>query len=300
MRLFQLLGLLVFCLLLAMPTPAQAGHGHYVNGVEGLKAGTLPPPGFYWRMYNAYYTAGKQVNNSGRKAPGRTTADVYALVNRFIYSSEIEVLGANVVMDMIIPMTNTKIQHRGTPGEFASTSFGVGDILLEPAVLGWHGAWYDAALGFGVYLPCGDWDEDKPASAGKGFWTFMFTGGGTVYFDAARTWHASLLARYEVHTRQKDTHTTPGNDFHFEWGIGKTINEVLDVGVAGYCNWQVTDDSGGHNKSQFKERSFAIGPEIAYTIVPWGLGVSLRTLWEFENRNCTEGNITTLTLTKAF
>lgn len=290
----------MFCVLFTLPGLAVAGHGHYVNGVEGLKAATLPPEGFYWRMYNAYYTANKQVNNRGDSNPGRTTADVYALVNRAIWNTGLQVLGADFVVDLVIPLTNTKIHHRGTPMAFDSTSFNVGDILVEPALLAWHDDWYDAVLGFGVYVPVGDWDENKAASAGKGFWTFMFTAGGTVYFDAAKTWHASLLARYEVHTKQDETHTTPGNDFHFEWGIGKTINEVFDIGVAGYCNWQVTDDSGGHAKAEHKERSFAVGPEIAYTIVPWGMNVSLRTLWEFENRNSTQGNITTLTLTKAF
>ena len=31
--------------------------GHYVNGVEGIKAATLPPPGFYYRLYNVFYNA---------------------------------------------------------------------------------------------------------------------------------------------------------------------------------------------------------------------------------------------------
>jgi hypothetical protein len=25
-------------------------HNHYVNGIEGVKAATTPPPGFYYRM----------------------------------------------------------------------------------------------------------------------------------------------------------------------------------------------------------------------------------------------------------
>ena len=36
-----------------LPNPAHGQiTGHYVAGVEGIKASTLPPPGFYLRDYN--------------------------------------------------------------------------------------------------------------------------------------------------------------------------------------------------------------------------------------------------------
>jgi len=34
----------------------------YPNGAEGIKAGTLPPPGFYYKMYNAYVTSDKMLD----------------------------------------------------------------------------------------------------------------------------------------------------------------------------------------------------------------------------------------------
>lgn len=274
---------------------AFAGHGHYTNGGEGLKAGTLPPEGIYWKMYNMYYTANRYKNDSSKKI-GSFNVDVYAQAHRFIYSSDIELLGANLVFDVIVPLVNTNIRMGGA---FNNEKFGVGDILVEPLVLAWHGDRYDAVVAPGIYLPTGYYDADNMASPGKGFWSFMFSGGGTLYLDEAKTWHAALVARYEIHTKQKRTNVTPGHDFHFEWGVGKTINQVFDIGVAGYCGWQVTNDSGGGSLNT-RNDMYAVGPEIGFTIPDWGVHLSLRSLWEFENRSGSEGNITVFNITKAF
>ena len=287
--------MLIFCAVGA----AQAAHGHYVSGVEGIKAATLPPPGAYYRMYNVWYTADSYRNNRGG-SEGDFEADVFANVHRFIYSSDIELLGANLVVDIAVPLQYTHL----TIGEMGDNEFGLGDILVEPFILAWHKERWDVALGFGAYLPTGKFGWDKPASAGKGFWTFMFTFGGTYYFDEAKTWSASVLARYEIHTKQRDTDITPGHDFHFEWGLGKSIMHgpgvgIFDFGLAGYCSWTITQDSGDLSGND-KEAAYAIGPEIGYTYIPWGASAALRVLWEFENRNATQGTIATLAITKAF
>lgn len=279
---------------------ALAGSGHYVSGVEGIKAATLPPEGVYWRMYNVFYTADELRDKNGDKVDVDFDVSVYALVNRLVYSSGIEILGGNVVADIVVPLVYTDISMKaGGMTVFDDNEFGLGDILIEPFILAWHGPRWDAALGVGLYLPTGDFDADDPASPGKGFWTGMFTAGATFYFDEARTWSASILSRYEIHSEQQDTDITYGDHFHFEWGLGKTINQIWDVGLAGYCRWQVTDDKGPGTTND-REQAYAIGPEVSVFVPDWGLGLSLRSLWEFENRLNAQGNITTLMIMKAF
>lgn len=279
---------------------AWAGSGHYVSGVEGIKAATLPPPGLYYRLYNVLYTADDLRDKNGHKADVDFDVNVYAMVNRLVYSSDIKLLGGNIIADICVPLVYTDISVKNAgPYSFSDNAFGLGDILIEPLVLAWHGPRYDAALGVGLYLPTGKFDANEPASPGKGFWTGMFTAGATLYFDEARTWSASVLSRYEIHSEQKDTHITPGHDFHFEWGVGKTLAKIWDVGLAGYCRWQVTDDSGSGSTDD-RERAYAAGPEISVFVPQWGLGVSLRSLWEFENRTNSQGSVTTLMIMKAF
>ncbi|WP_051306845.1 SphA family protein [Desulfomicrobium escambiense] len=286
--------------LLMTGSTALAGSGHYVSGAEGIKGATLPPQGVYWRMYNLFYTADDLRDKHGDEIDADFDVNVYALVNRLVYSSGIEILGANVVADICVPLVYTDISMKaGGMTFFDDNEFGLGDILIEPAILAWHGPRYDAALGVGVYLPTGDFDADEPASPGKGFWTGMLTAGATLYFDEARTWSASILSRYEIHSEQEDTDVTYGNDFHFEWGLGKTVAKIWDVGLAGYCRWQVTDDSGP-GTSDDREEAYAVGPEVSVFVPDWGLGVSLRSLWEFENKVNSQGNVTTLMIMKAF
>lgn len=279
---------------------AHAGSGHYVSGVEGIKGASLPPQGLYYRLYNVFYTADDLRDKHGDKIDVDFDVTVFAMANRLVYSSGIELLGGNLVVDIVVPLVSTDISMKaGGMTLFDDNEFGLGDILVEPAILAWHGDRYDAALGVGVYLPTGDFDADKPASPGKGFWSGMLTAGATLYLDEARTWSASVLSRYEIHSEQDDTNFTPGNDVHFEWGLGKTLAKTWDVGLAGYCRWQVTDDSGPGTTDD-REQAYAVGPEVSVFVPEWGLGLSLRSLWEFENKINSQGNVTTLMIMKAF
>ena len=296
----QLLLAAVAAIFLMTCSAAMAGSGHYVSGVEGIKGASLPPEGVYWRIYNVLYQADDLRDKNGDEIDVDFDVDVFCLVNRLVYSSGVEILGGNLVADICVPLTYTDISMKaGGMTVFDDNEFGLGDILIEPAILAWHGPRYDAALGVGVYLPTGDFDADEPASPGKGFWTGMLTAGATFYFDEARTWSASILSRYEIHSEQEDTDVTYGNDFHFEWGLGKTVAKTWDIGLAGYCRWQVTDDSGPGTTDD-REEAYAVGPEVSVFVPDWGVGVSLRSLLEFENKLNSQGNITTLMIMKAF
>jgi hypothetical protein len=272
--------------------------GHYVNGVEGIKAATLPPPGFYYRLYNVYYEADKITDEDGDESDVGFDLHVFALVNRFVWISDMSMLGADFGADVIIPLVYTDLEIKAFGVD--NQEFGLGDIAIEPFVLSWHGACYDASFGLAVYVPTGETDE--PASAGKDFWTGLITLGGTYYFDVEKTWSASILSRYEIHSEKDKTDVRPGNDFHFEWGIGKTLAKVWGVGLAGYCQWQVTDDSGSDIQGDkgVRDRVFAVGPEVTVVIPSAKSFLSLRSLWEFGARDGTEGQLIALTLTRAF
>lgn len=298
------IAVLLFCVIGCagvQPMPVNGGEtGHYVNGVEGIRAATLPPPGFYWRLYNVFYQADQLKDKDGGDLDIGFDLNVFAFVSRLVWISEVKILGADYGADLIIPFiyTDVEIDAFGIKED----RFGLGDIALEPFVLAWHGARYDASCAVAAYMPTGDHDEDNPASPGKDFWTVMFTLGGTFYLDAAKTWSASVLARYETHSKKDGSRVTPGDDFHFEWGLGKTLARIWDVGLAGYCQWQVTDDSKPDDVwgKKVRDRVFGIGPEMGVFIPPGKLFVTFRTLWEFDARDRTEGQVMTLTLTKIF
>jgi hypothetical protein len=112
--------------------------GHYVHGVEGIKAATLPPPGFYYRLYTVYYDADQYMDQDGNEYSFDFDVTLFALVNRFIWVTDYKILGGNYFMDVIIPLLNTDLKH-GALG-FDDSKFGVSDIAIEPFGISWHGA----------------------------------------------------------------------------------------------------------------------------------------------------------------
>jgi hypothetical protein len=281
----------------SMPSFVWAGESHYVNGVEGIKGATLPPSGLYGRIYGVYYHADQMKDNAGDTLPIDFDVQVYALVPRLIWVTPFQILGADYFADISVPVIRTDLSIGAAKIDAEKT--GMGDICVEPLGLAWHGTRYDAALAVGVYLPVGEYDKDDPASPGKDMWTSMGTAGVTLYADDAKTWSASILSRYEIHSQKQDLHYTPGDDFHFEWGLAKTVNKTLDVGLTGYCYWQVTSDSGtiaGAGKS----RVHAAGPEVNLFMPSILTFLSGRVQWEFGAENNTEGMLGAITLTKIF
>jgi len=289
--------------------------GHYVNGVEGIKGASLPPPGKYLRVYSALYTAGKLTDQDGDSInavpnpqgpeeppiPVDFDVTVFALVPRFIWISDMEVLGGNLGADALIQLIYTDVELDPV---MSDDQFSMGDLYVEPCVVAWHGPRYDAAAGLSAYIPIGDYKSSDPASPGKDFWTGMLTAGATLYLDAERTWSASILARYETHSEKDGSDVTLGDDFHFEWGVGKTLQKTWDVGVSGYCHWQVSDDCGDDVDADatwdkdVHDSVLAVGPEVVGFCPKTKAFVSLRSLWEFNAEDRPEGNITCLTVTK--
>jgi len=274
--------------------------GHYVNGLEGIKAATVPGPGLYYKIYNLLYNADELTDKDGNELDVNFDVSVFATAHRLIWVSPIKILGADYVADATIPFIYTDIEVKATG--ISDKAFALGDICIEPLSLCWHGSRYDAAFGLAAYLPVGKYDQNDAASPGKDFWTGMLTLGGTYYFDIKKTWSGSILSRYEIHSKKSKSDVKPGNDFHFEWGIGKTLAKNWDVGLAGYCQWQVTDDSGSDvswDKS-VHDRVWATGPEVSTFLPSLKFGISLRGLREFDAVDRSEGYVIDLNLTKIF
>lgn len=304
---------LVLALIAFICHPALGGESGnaYPNGIEGVKCGEIPPPGLYYRMYNYFYSADKLMDAGGEEVPIDFDLSVYAMANRLIWVSEAEILGANPFFSVMLPLLRTDIEidfpapppGAAGPRDIDEREWGIGDLYVDAANLVWRGKQWQAAGGVGFFAPTGKYDKDNAASAGRDMWTGMLTLAGTYWPDAERSWSASVLARYETHCEQGDRDVEYGDDLHFEWGLGKTVTRGIDIGVAGYCQWQMTDDSGNDVAwdPNVHDRVFAAGPELVVTIPPPTLiFISLRSEWEFEAKDRPEGNATVLTLTKVF
>ncbi len=295
---FSAFGLL--CLLCGVGIGAES----YPNGAEGIRASTLPPPGFYYKMYNAYITSHQLMD-----ADGNETADLkvkwVANVHRFIWIyKDVKLFGADVGADIVIPIWHRDTKFTAGPNSFDDREWQVGDIIVAPLDLAWHGERWDLGAAIGAFLPTGE--HDDIADPGDDYYTLMFTLGGTYYFDEAKTWSFSLLSRYEIHSQVRSGSfwaadgTKPGDDFHFEWGLGKTLARIWDVGIVGYDGWQVSDSDVAGTQTDIDVEYHAIGPEVSVFFPPWKCVFSLRHLREYGVHSRPETNRTFLVITKIF
>jgi len=274
---------------------------HYGIGGEGPKAATMPGQGFHYKMYNTVYTAKVLKDKNGKKAPGKFHADVFNQSHRFIYVSDIDILGGKLSMDVSIPLVYNNMSYHGVgPYSYDDNRFGVGDTNLEPFIISWHGPQYDAVAGLAIMVPTGDYQKNNGASTGAGYWSFLPSAGITYYFDKERKWSGSILARYETSTHQQNSSFRAGDFILAEYGFGRNFLGKYDVSISGYNSAQVTDSKGQGAANSHYEYKNAIGPELGMYVESIQSYITAKVLFDYENRNTTQGTTFMFTLFKSF
>ena len=252
-------------LLAGLSSLSAQAEGHYVPGVEGTQAASVPPPGFYYLGYLVNYNINSlRAPGTSDDIPGHNSGTVSALANRFVWMTGHKVLGADYGVEAIVPLMRTSLTFN-TPGVSDSRS-GVGDVYVGPLVLGWHGAQWDAVAAAGMWLDSAS--TSHPASPGNGYKSTMLTGGLTYHFDAAKTLSASALARYEFNGKN-DAGFRHGDQMTVEWGLSKGLGPV-SLGLVGYSQWQTSGDSGP-GAGNDKAARHAVGAEVVYPILSAGV-----------------------------
>jgi hypothetical protein len=235
--------------------------GHYVPGVEGVQAASVPPPGDYYISYLVNYSIDElRAPGSSNTIPGSNTGTVNAMVNRLVHISNSQFLGAQYGMEVIVPVIRKSLSFNAAG--VAESNSGVGDVYFGPLVLAWHGSNWDGAAAAGLWLD--NANSDSPSKPGNGYKSTMLTGGGTYYFDQGKTWTGSALLRYEKNSTPASG-IQPGDQVSLEWGFGKSLGAV-QIGLVGYDQWQTSNDSGSGASHDRAERH-AVGAELIYPLL---------------------------------
>lgn len=291
-----------FCLVLGSATTAEAFGTGYGWGSEGVMAATPPPPGLHYRMYNLLVESDKLTDADGEQIDVGFDLTLFANVHRIVWITDNQVLGADFGMATNIPILATDLEISALGVK--DSNIGLGDILIEPLVLAWHGPRYDAAAAWGLNLPTGHYDKDEPGCVGSGYWSSLLTLGATYYIDDAKSWSVSALSRTIFYGEQEDTDITLGPEFGVEWGVGKkfpaTHGLLVRPGICGHGIWQIGEDSGPGTTDD-TDKIYAVGAEVNFFWLPPHLyQLNLRYLQEFGAENVSEGSRIVLTLTKSF
>ena len=263
---------LILPLLLAAGS-AQAQN--YVPGIEAVKGAAAPGPGIYYKAYGVRYNADEADN-----LPSDSEVTVNALAHRFIWVTEQKVLDADLIVEAILPMVNTDLKVGNVMKDEESA---LGDLFVG-SVLSWHGDRWDSVAGAGIWSPTGD--DDSPASPGKGYSELMLTLGGNFYLDNAKTYSASLLSRYE----KADDNDVEDN-LVMEYGLGAQLSNGIEVGFAGYSEWEQGDANSERH---------AAGVEASYFWPTLMTGLNFAAYKEYSSNQSFEGDQLRIALTKVF
>ncbi len=283
-RMLYLTALLALAVSLVAGTRAWAtegGGGAYPNGAEDFMSGAVPPPGTYFINYFDYYSAGSFRDKDGRKTPFEFDADIYANVFRLIHVTKYKILGGYWGMHVFLPLM--KVDVHKSPGGSGNNA-GLGDIIIDPVILSWHGKNWHLATGVDIYCPTGSFDKGRTANVGRNYWTFEPIIAGTYVSDNG--YEVSAKFMYDFNTRNTDTDYRSGQEFHVDYTVGKKFGP-LSLGAGGYYYQQTTEDkTGGFNYG--KGMTMAVGPEAKYDYR--NMSLVFKYLFEVETSNRPQGN----------
>ncbi len=265
---------LILPLLLAGSLSAQANQ-HYVPGIEAIKAASAPGPGVYYKAYGVRYSADEADN-----LPDNSEVTVNAIAHRFVWVTEERIMDGELLLEAILPMVNTDLNVGNVVKDEDSS---LGDLFIGGA-LSWHGDRWDSVVGAGVWSPTGN--EEGPAAAGKGYSELMLSLGTTLYLDNNKNYSLSILSRYEI-ADDSDIE----DSFLVEYGLGTKLNNGIEVGFAGYSDWE----QGNGNA----ERHGA-GIEGSYFWPQIMTGINVAAYKEYATKETFEGEQLRVSLTKVF
>lgn len=262
------LGILFF----AVPMFAGEGGDQYPNGAESWGAGALPPPGTYAVLDYFQVYSGNLKNGSGDTVSvGGRNASVFAVADaiRPVYMSKLKLFGGDMGWYVIVPT----VYQRVTLG-YQNDKTGIGDITVQPFFLAWHFPKKNLHIASVVdfTLPTGYYNATDPrTSIGTGY--VGIEPAVAITYLSRSGWEASTKQHYHFCMKDQTTNYTSGQNYHFDYLVGKHIGN-WGVGGYGYFLKQVTDDkqngsvvaaAPGMYDAGRKGQVFAIGPNVTYS-----------------------------------
>jgi len=246
-------GLLIYaCFGGALSVLAQQ-KGQWVPGQFGLNAGVIPDPGITYANLALNYSASQLNNSSGNSIPGiNGTYSFWVDENIIYYVPHHKFLGGYFMPYIALNYANGELVANITGTNLSSGGGGSGfaDTFVEPLNLGWHLKHADVNVGYAFTAPTGRFTPGASNNVGSGYWGNNITSGTTVYLTKNKATTANLSTDWEVHGQKSGTNITPGEAFTIEWGFGqilplkKDFSMLLQAGLVGYDQWQVSNSSG--------------------------------------------------------
>src|SRR5271154_2745791 len=243
------------CMFLGCVSSAFAQQkGQWVPGQFGLNAGVIPDPGVTYANMALNYSASQLNGPSGNSIPGiNGTYSFWVDENIIYYVPKHKFLGGYFMPYVALNYASGEVVANITGTDLSTGGGGSGfaDMYVQPLNLGWHfGKRVDFNAGYAFVAPTGRFTQGASNNVGSGYWGNDITSGTTLYITKNQATTANLTTDWEIHGQKRGTDITPGQAFTDEWGFGQTLplrknfSQLLQVGLVGYDQWQVSNNGG--------------------------------------------------------
>ena len=285
-------GILVLLLITAGQAVGQV-RGVYPAGMSATNSGVTPQPGFTYSNLLAIYS-----RNEFRGTRGEVLAtggqSVIMDLNSFVWVSRKEIFGgARFSMSATLPVANNSLSS-DVQGPISGGE-GFADSYYQPLILGWNKERAAFRAVYGFLAPTGKFDVNANDNVGSGYWTHALSSGQTIYLTENKRTSFSAFQMYEFHTEQEGTAIQPGQTLDLDYSLMHVIplgpDVGLQVGLAGYNQWQTTDRTGPTitpEQAAAHYRVNALG-FAANVNLPARINVGVKYFKEFANRSTFQG-----------
>jgi hypothetical protein len=255
--------------------------GRRLPGGIGLDAGSQAEPGFYLSNRLVWFASERVADRNGNEIP-IPGLDLDAFADALGMGAIIKLDRLYLSAGFAVPFA--KISISSDLPTASVDRLGLGDVFVQPLQLGTRFTHADVVASYAFSAPTA---RGATRGIGQSAWTHLGSLGGTVFFDNHRGSRLSALVTYIHNLRKQHIDITRGDEVQIQGGLGARVLRIVDVGVAGYAVWQVTDDTGSELPDVLRgarERAFGLGPEIDVAIPPLRSRVAARFEWDIDGR----------------
>ena len=299
------LHLLVLGALLASSAADAQVRGVYPTGMSATGSGFAPAPGWAYSNLFIANTRDERVGPAGETlATGEQS--VHLDLNTFSWGTAGRVFaGARFAATATIILSRNSLES-DVNGSLGGGG-GMGDLFVQPVMLGWTKGQYDWRAAYGIVAPTGRFEAGADDNVGAGYWTHAFSTGITYRSAEEQSNSLSAFFMYELHGKQETTDVRPGDtltiDASWMHAAARRTNLEVQVGIVGYAQWQTTDKRGPgvtpeEGSDHYQVHALGLASSVAWPERRSSLGVKL--FREFDARSTFEGYSVHLSAAFAF
>ncbi len=295
-RFFALIAFIVVAnFVFLLPTNAQV-RGVYPVGMNATNSGVTPEAGITYSNLFVFFSRDEEKGPQGEiVATGQNS--ILMDMNSFVWVSKKEIGflgGAVFCASATLPIANNSLTSDINGA--ISGGGGFADSYYQPLILGWRKKRVAIRAIYGFLAPTGRFSAGANTNVGSGYWTSVVASGQTIYLDSSKATAFSAFQMYEFHGTQEGTMVHPGQTFNLDYSLTRTFplksNLRLQVGLAGYGQWQTTDKSGPSitpEQADARYKVNALGFAANAVLPDRKVSVGIKYFHEFECRSTYQG-----------